>query len=685
MPPHVSGLGANYTKPKSVISFSGLKISNKINHFDAIEKISGCHLDYIHTSLSKKTGSNFIQKTSDGTITYKKANALWDTVKYPFAVMPKEILNAFANKFNIESLQNSKMLTDFRKAKENEQYERAMRGLFQNGDAFLNRAAKKKGIKPDEIEKTLYEDRCPKTFKEIYDDVADNFYKLFDENLAPDKAKYNTTHERTLVKIVSGCIAAFMMMNDFYNKSIKNGKSDEEATKEAKSKRNQELLESGQEALSQYFLLGAFSSFTNNSTFCAPILNTALSTLFRITSRLSTGRPLTRIKAPEIKETGIKTVSMNSFVESIKNKKPIELEEIKLGNKEQKEKKKHLLSAKNIVLACLASIGAGFAIRKFKGTKAFDSLMNFKPIKTATDKFKNATTGELWVGKKEIEEFKTVLERYKSKGTIQYYGNKLTNVPVNKNGEIFIGEFEKFAKVPFTNIQMSKKELYTLPLAPLKIVKEVAFYPYKLVSAALEGVGLIKKDPKKELKNDYNLVNTMLDFRKQAEKFDNKTESLEFLMHYKKHLDNNRYTALNKETKSNVNNCDIGKLTALLGLFSSLYFSMTDDYNSTLKQTGDVEKANKDARIRGVNKIIRTSVQCVFMGLNDLFKLSYKGGLLGASAITAACTVLTDMASRTLSGMPFKKMNKEQLEEYNKNKKEGILKGYYDTLDKITD
>ena len=155
MPPHVSGLGANYTKPKSVISFSGLKISNKINHFDAIEKISGCHLDYIHTSLSKKTGSNFIQKTSDGTITYKKANALWDTVKYPFAVMPKEILNAFANKFNIESLQNSKMLTDFRKAKENEQYERAMRGLFQNGDAFLNRAAKKKGIKPDEIEKTL--------------------------------------------------------------------------------------------------------------------------------------------------------------------------------------------------------------------------------------------------------------------------------------------------------------------------------------------------------------------------------------------------------------------------------------------------------------------------------------------------------------------------------------------------
>ena len=30
-------------------------------------------------------------------------------------------------------------------------------------------------------------------------------------------------------------------------------------------------------------------------------------------------------------------------------------------------------------------------------------------------------------------------------------------------------------------------------------------------------------------------------------------------------------------------------------------------------------------------------------------------------------------------------MNKEQLEEYNKNKKEGILKGYYDTLDKITD
>ena len=30
-------------------------------------------------------------------------------------------------------------------------------------------------------------------------------------------------------------------------------------------------------------------------------------------------------------------------------------------------------------------------------------------------------------------------------------------------------------------------------------------------------------------------------------------------------------------------------------------------------------------------------------------------------------------------------MNKEELEAYNKNKKEGILKGYYNALDKLTD
>jgi len=660
-------------------SFRGLG-RGKIAHFSAIKNITGCHLGGMYKKLSGKVSGDFIQGN-----TYKKANAIVDTLKYPFTQMPLEILNSFSRKFNIEGLYNSKLLTNFRTAAENEKYERALRGLLKNGDAFLNEVAKSRGIKPSDIEKivcsTRGQNKCG-NFGEICSDVTEKFFKLFDENLAADKPKYNTAHERTIVRVVSGYVAAKMLWYDFFNKSIKNGKTEAEATQEAESKMKQELLENGQEALSQYLMLGAFSGFANNSTFGAPLLTTALSTVFRVTSRLSTGRPLTRIKAPE--RFPVKILTMDGFLNSIQNKKPVEFEEIK---PKEKEEKKHLLCFKNIALACLASIGAGFALRGFKNTKAFDkiknSVMDLGPVKAAAQRFKQATVGELLVDEKELEQLRRTLNNCEHQDMTRYCDSKIEALP-KKDGKYFIGEYEKFATIPILNIQVSKKELYTLPLAPLKIVKEIVSYPYKLVSSALEGLKIIKKAKKPGLKNEAGLVNTFLDFRKQAAKFDNKIESDAFLEHYSKHLEENWLEALNKETKSNVDNCNIGKLTALLGVFSSIYFSTTDDYNSTLKQTGDVDKANKDARLRGLNKIIRTSVQCVFLGLNNLFKIPYSSSLIGAGAITAACTVLTDSVSRVLSGMPFRKMNKEELEQYSRSKKEGVLKGYYDALDKLT-
>ncbi len=686
MPLSVKNFNTNSTvskNQKNNLSFKGLKTGN-ITHLKAIQNITDCNLGGMYRTLANKVDSNFLQ----GNV-YKKANTIADTLKYPFTKMPLELLNFFSEKFKIQSLYNSKLLTDFRKAGENEQYERAFRGLLQNGDAFLDSVAKKHEIDPSDIEGHLCDSRnrngCSK-FGEICSDVTDEYFKLFDENLTPGKAKYNTTHERTVARLVSGILPAIILGNDFYNKSIKNGKNEAEAEQEAAGKRKQEIIASVEEAISQYFMLGAFSSFTNNSTFGAPIINTLLGLGFHITSRLSTGRPLTRIKAPEQKTINI--LSMNNFVNSVKNKKPVEFEEIKTENKA--DSKKHLLSFKNIVIACLASIGTGFALRGFKSTKAFEniknSIMDFKPVKALSNKFKKVTVGELFIDEKEFKDFVNTLTDCNHKDMLQYYVGKIKDSHlIQKDGKLLIGEYEKFAKIPLLNIEISKKELYTLPLAPFKIVKEIVTYPYKLTSAALEGLKVIKKPKTKGLKNEANLVNTFLDFRKQAEKFNNNIGSEEFLEHYSKHIEKNWLSALNKETKSNVDNCNIGRLTALLGVFSSIYFATTDDYNSTLKQTGDVNKANKDARLRGVNKIIRTSVQNVVMCLNSLFKIPYGNSLIGAGAITAGVTLITDSVSRMLSGMPFRKMNKEELEKYNRDKKEGSLKWYYNALDKLTD
>lgn len=661
MPLSVKNFNYNSAASSNAVHFTGIK-TGKFSNLKTLKNISKLRLDGIYQTLENKIAPGFIQQNGSNFF-YKKANSFLDALKYPFTKMPLEILNGIANKFDIPSLKNSNLLAKFRQNAETEKYERAFRGLIQNGSAFIE----KNGTNADKIE--------------------DGFYKLFNENLAPEKAKYNTTHERTIVRFVSGFTAAAILGNDFYNKSIMNGKTDAEAKKEAKSKRNQEIIENTQEAITQYFTLSAASGFVNNSTFGAPVLNTVLSLVSRITSRLSTGRPLTRIKPENIAKAPLKTLSVEEFSDAVKNNKPVEFKDREfIQNKG--EDKKHILSFKNILLVCLTSIGTGFAFKGIKNTKAFndvkDLVLNLKPVNNALQKYHNATIRKIYLNNDEMQDFTEALRKSGHKNMAKYYSNKQQTLTPNKDRKFFIGEYEKFTKIPLLNIEISNKELYTLPLAPFKIAKEIIGYPYKLANNLLQGLGLIKKDEKK-LKNDINLINTYLDFKKQAAKFNNKTDSKEFLEHYAKHIDENWYSALNKETKSNVNNCDIGKLTALLGVFTSIYFSTTDDYNATLKQTGDIEKANKDARLRGVNKIIRTAVQCVFLGLNNLFKIPYSKSLLGAGIITAGCTILTDSVSRILSGMPFRKMNKEQLEEYNKNKKEGALKWYYNALDKLTD
>ena len=659
----------------------------KVAHLPAITQFSKCRLDNIYKELNGKLGSNFIQSINNET-RYLKANSLLDTLKYPFVDLPKDFLAFISKKFNIKSLQDSNLLQNYAKAQQDKSYQRAMRGLIKNGDNFIAQFAKEKGINASELEKFLCKNECNPQFKELCDSVVKKFYKLFDENLAKDKAHYHTPHERAVVRLVSGFTAAIMLGNDFYNKSIMNGVSEDEAIKSASTKRKQEILATVQEALSQYFLLGAFASFSNNSQLGAPLLNTALGILFHITSRLSTKRPLTRIDVPE-KPQNQSQLTINKFIDNIKKGNEPTLNN---DNQEKKENKKHLLSLKNVLLATLASIGIGFAFKGIKSTKTFnnlkDTILNLDIVKELSKKYRNFTVGEVWIDKNEADEFCNLFGSIGFKNAKIYYTELFKNAFKTSNNsqtqKILLGEYEKMSKIPFTNIQMSRKELLQIPLMPLKFVTELLSYPYKAVHKILEGLKVVKKPEKIELKNDYHILNTYLDFKEQLSKFGG-TINDDFLEFYKSHIQKNRISALNKETQSSVKNAAIGKTTQLMGTFGSLYFAMTDEFNNTAKQTGNKQKAKKDARLRGINKIIRIATQIVIMNINNIFKIPYTQSILGAGVITAICTVLTDSISRTLSGMPYRKMDKEELEKYYKEHKEGKLKGYYDMLDKLTE
>lgn len=346
-----------------------------------------------------------------------------------------------------------------------------------------------------------------------------------------------------------------MLGNDFYNKSIMNGVTEQEAVDSAKTKRKQEVLATVQEAISQYFLLGAFASFSNNSKIGAPLLNTALGILFHITSRISTGRELTRIKINDSSQPSF--LSINKFINSVKENKHAELKKQKL----EKDDKNHILSLKNILLATGASIGVGFALKGIKSTKTFNNIKeqitNLDFVKDITKKYRNFTVGEVRVSKDDIN---NLYNTYAKSGFISvakthqpifdkaFSNPKLVKQFKNPDGttvkKILLGEYEKMSKIPFTNIQASRKELLHIPLMPFRFVTELFSYPYKAVHKILEGLKIVKKPEKIELKNEYHLLNTYLDFKEQLAKFGGEVNK-DFLEFYRKHIEQNRISALN--------------------------------------------------------------------------------------------------------------------------------------------
>jgi len=712
---HLNSLNLNNsqkTKQKDAIFFKG--DPGKIANPDAIKKLSAVYLDGTYDFLTKHVPANFIKNTPDG-LEFTKASPIIDTLLFPFVKLPKEILIQIRDRFNIEALKSSKILITYETEKKNEAYQRALRGLLQNADACITNYSKETNTPLDKIAQDAL--NFPKDnntdFSKLYDKLADSIYTSYDENFLKYRSKYHTPHERAVVRLVSGITAATMLGNDFYNKSIMNGKDEETAKKELKDKREQEIIATAEEAVSQYFLLGAFSNFSNNSKWGAPILNTILGMIFHVTSRLSKKKPLTRIKLPN--NIKYNTPDIQTFRESAKNNQALTLNIQETNKNTPIKKEKHLLCAKNILLVCLLSITAGFSAKGISNTKTFnrlkDGLLDLKPVKTLLKKYHDSTIGEVWATKEELETFFSRLRTCKKEEMAAFYNNKILSGPqppnrqviVNPDGnkieKLLLGEYEKMIKIPFTNIEMSKKELLRVPLVPFKIIFELVSYPYKAAAKIYEGISNsykskhnpkiipdIAKGKEKEspIKNPYCFVNTYRDYLEQLKLHQGLSEE-EFIGLYKERINDNLVTALNKETKSSVDNAAIGKMTQLLSLFGSLYFASTDDYNRTLKQTGDVEKASKDARLRAVNKMIRTVTQSVFLGINQLFKIPYATSILNAGIITAICTVITDTFSRVLSGMPSKRMNKEQLENYNKNMKQGPLKGYYKVLDKLID
>ena len=75
----------------------------------------------------------------------------------------------------------------------------------------------------------------------------------------------------------------------------------------------------------------------------APVFNTVLSTIFRITSRLAKNKPLKKdYSLLEKTQKPVKIPSINEFINSIQNKKPVKYEEIKTASLPKQEDDKNI-------------------------------------------------------------------------------------------------------------------------------------------------------------------------------------------------------------------------------------------------------------------------------------------------------------------------------------------------------
>lgn len=155
--------------------------------------------------------------------------------------------------------------------------------------------------------------------------------------------------------------------------------------------------------------------------------------------------------------------------------------------------------------------------RGIKSTKTFNNIKeqitNLDFVKDITKKYRNFTAGEVWVSKDDIN---NLYNTYAKSGFISvakthqpifdkaFSNPKLVKQFKNPDGttvkKILLGEYEKMSKIPFTNIQASRKELLHIPLMPFRFVTELFSYPYKAVHKILEGLKIVKKPEKLNLK-----------------------------------------------------------------------------------------------------------------------------------------------------------------------------------------
>ena len=656
-------------------SFSGAKIPD-VSELKKIKEFTDCGLNNFSNRLIESVrgqSSSFVKTVhgieyiSDFTFKQKIINLIKN-----FFYIPVEIFDSVIRKYPNLKVNNSKFIQNYRKFIQLENEVNAFQGVLENAHAYMENA-KKAGIKMPAFV-------CDKSAqcKELCGYIKDSFNQSLNKQMGSDVASYDTKKERFVTRIVSGFTAAFFLGNDFYNKAIQKGKTIKEAKQEQHLKQRQEIRENICEGIAQFTTLACFSKMVNKSIWAPAILSTFISLVSRVVSRKLSGMPIRRIKVPEKNVNNL--ISIENYIADIKSENINTVNKSKKSEEEKTKNSKPLLSIKNIISFCILSVAGGYALRFGKNHTKIGKEIG-KLIEKHQLKINDKTMRKIIVDRSILSDLGDVLQEEKLKSDIE-------RILRFDNGSISLGEDYRITKI--LGMDVKTKELHSLITAPLRFIKEVISYPYKIVSKLENTVKKtsLKTKPNKiimasDLAQDKaGIKNIYLRYFEFRKKYPNDIEKAnkEFLEYFTQM----RVLSNNSKTSSSTDNSKIAVLAQTLGTLTGMWFNMNDEFNASIRTGATKYEAEKDARLRGINKFFRMTVQVIISGtLNSLFFKQYNNSVAKAGIVVAASTVLTDMASRLLSGMPNKKMTKEELEKYQKNHKEGFMSWYYKMIDKL--
>lgn len=429
------------------------------------------------SELSKKLVT--INKNT-GEITFNQKSIphlIFDGLIYPVKILPFDIANGVISGLRkigplkkwAESIYESPRFRNIRQRSKIESETNAMRGIFEEVE-------KLKGKSNDEISKELF-------IKSV---------KMFD----PKTGKYDTKHERSLNRVVSGFIPAIFLANDAYNLSRMCNDNKQEANAEKKIRFRQETSRVLAQAYITLITMGAITKYINKSKF-AVMANVGITALFtEAISRLLAGKQISRLSPEKAKELNAKASGnkskttdkatdddtyKNVFFSSSNKRKSLAIfsgQETASAPKAENVIKKEpldpntkaktpLLSFNTLFKAIAGLVVAGFAIKGLRKNKAIDTFIK-KSFEPFSKFYKKITTADNKISRKDFEK---ILKRLDPKPLEKY---RKDEIHFHELAQKYI-ELEKQNKIAQIKAQLEK----TLTVKPshieekLKAVKEL--------------------------------------------------------------------------------------------------------------------------------------------------------------------------------------------------------------------